>query len=121
MKHKIVGIIIAVIFALGVAGSILVLTAPKKDAVRILLHGEMLRAVDLSTAQDTTFDIRTDSGVNTVEIRDHRIRVKDADCPDQTCVSMGWLSSSAMPIVCLPHGLVIEFVEDAGDVDAITR
>ena len=34
---------------------------------------------------------------------------------------MGWLSNSAMPIVCLPHKLVIEFTEDTGGVDALTR
>ena len=56
-----------------------------------------------------------------MDIKDRQIRVKDADCPDKTCVGMGWLSSSSMPIVCLPHKLVIQFTDDTGDVDALTR
>mgnify|MGYP002522337011 CR=1 FL=1 len=121
MKHKIIGIIIAVIFALGVAGSILVLTAPEKSGVRILSNGEVIYTFDLSTAEDQTIEIPCGDHHNTVEIKDHRIRVADADCPDRTCVRMGWLSSSAMPIVCLPHHLVIEYTDDSDKIDAVTR
>ena len=120
MKLKIVGIIIAVIFVLGAAGSILVLTSHEKNTVRIVSDGEVLYTIDLSTAEDRVFDIPCGAHRNTVEIQDHRIRVRDADCPDQTCVRMGWLASSAMPIVCLPHHLVIEFTDSDG-VDAVTR
>lgn len=121
MKYKIIGGIIAGVFLLGVIGSVLVLTAQPKHTVRIVSDGEVLYTVDLSTADDTTFAVEYDGHENIVEIRDHRIRVKDADCPDQTCVKMGWLNSSSMPIVCLPHRLVIEFTDDTGDVDALTR
>ena len=121
MKHKLVGIIIAVIFVIGIVGSILILTAPPKSTVRILSHGEVIETVDLSAAEDRTFEIRTDEGVNTIEISDHRIRILSADCPDKTCVNMGWLSGSGTPIVCLPHHLVIEFTDSVGDVDAVTR
>ena len=75
---------------------------------------------DLKLTEDTVFDVAYQGHVNTVEIKDHKIHVKDADCPDQTCVKMGWLSSSSMPIVCLPHKMVIEFT-DGSDVDAVTR
>ena len=121
MKQKIVGIIIAVIFLAGIIGSALVLTAPEKNTVRILSGGEVLYTIDLSTSDDRVIEIASDNGHNTVEIQDHRIRVTDADCPDKTCVHMGWLSSSAMPIVCLPHQLVIEFADSTGGVDAVTR
>ena len=121
MKHKIVGIIIAVIFALGIIGSVLVLTSPAKSTVRILSNGEVLYTVDLNAAEDRTFEIAYGEHRNTVEIKDHRIRVLDADCPDKTCVRMGWLSSAAMPIVCLPHHLVIEFTDSDDGLDAVTR
>lgn len=121
MRHRIVLIVIAAIFVIGIVGSVLVLTAPEKNTVRILSDGEVVRTLDLSTAQDEVFDVPCEEGVNTVEIRDHRIRVLSADCPDSTCVNMGWLTSAAMPIVCLPHHLVIEFTDSAGGVDAVTR
>ena len=120
MKHKPFLIIIAVIFILGIIGSIWVLNAPQKTSVRVLSDGETVYAGDLSLAEDAVFDVSYQGHVNTVEIKDHQIHVLSADCPDQTCVKMGFLKSSAMPIVCLPHKLVIEFA-DGGDVDAVTR
>ena len=121
MRYKIIAIIIAAALALGIAGSILVLSAPAGDTVRIISNGETVRTVALSSADDEAFDIIYDGHVNTVEIKDHRIRVVSADCPDKTCVEMGWLTSSAAPIVCLPHRLVIEFASKGEGPDAVTR
>lgn len=121
MKYKIIGGIIAAVFLIGAVGSILVLTAQPKNTVRIVSDGEVLYTVDLSTAEDATFVINRGGQHNSVEIKDHKIRVSEADCPDQTCVKMGWLKSSSMPIVCLPHSLVIEFTDGTDDLDTLTR
>ena len=121
LKNKIIIIIAALIFAAGVAGSMIILNAPKKNTVIIKSDGKILYTLDLSREPDRTFEIKTDRGENTVEIKDGKIRVLSADCPDKTCVRMGWLESSAMPIVCLPHKLVIEFAENDDGVDAITE
>ena len=53
-----------------------------------------------------TFDL---SCSNTIQIQDGKICVQAAECPDQTCVHMGYLSDSGLPIVCLPNRLVIQF------------
>ena len=121
MKYKIIGGCIAAVLLLGIIGSVLVLTAQPKNTVRIISHGEVLYTIDLSAAQDQTITIEREGHENVVEIKDRMIRVKEADCPDKTCVKMGWLSNSSMPIVCLPHKLVIEFTDDTGDIDALTR
>ena len=120
MKNKIIIGIISILFLAGVVGSVVVFSMPTKSHIRVLSDEEVIYTADLTTAEDVVFDVAYEGHVNTVEIRDHRIRVKEADCPDQTCVRMGWLSSSSMPIVCLPHRLVIEFT-DSADVDAVTR
>ena len=60
MKHKILIIIIAVIFAAGVVGSVLVLNAPKKNIVRIKSGEEVLYTLDLSREGDRTFTVKTD-------------------------------------------------------------
>lgn len=121
MKNKIIYIIIAVIFAAGVIGSIAVMTAPSESVVKIVCDGEVRRTIDLSAAQDEIFELTENGCTNVIEIRDHRIHMLSADCPDQTCVRMGWLKSASMPIVCLPHHVVIEYEQGADDVDAVTR
>lgn len=121
MKNRVFIIIIIVIFLVGLAGSVLVWTAPAKNHVRVVSDDEVVYSADLSLTEDTTFDVAYEGHVNTVEIRDHQIRVLSADCPDQTCVRMGWLRGASTPIVCLPHRLVIEYTDDKDEIDAVTR
>lgn len=122
LKYKLLILAAAVIFVAGVAGSLWALGAPPKNTVLIKSGGRVLETLDLSREPDRTFSVKTDAGENVIEIKDGKIRVKSADCPDQTCVRMGWLSSAAMPIVCLPHDLVITFADGSGGaVDAIAE
>ena len=112
MKYKIIGGIIAAVFLIGVIGTIQVITAQPKNTVRIVSDGEVLYTIDLGTAKDDTLVIEKDGHHNTVEIKDRMIRVSEADCPDQTCVRMGTLKSEHLPLVCLPHKLIVRFAED---------
>ncbi len=43
---------------------------------------------------------------NSLQIKDGKVRMLSADCPDKRCVKQGW--TSALPIICLPNHLVIE-------------
>lgn len=124
MKYKILIGAVVLLFLGGIIGCLIVMNAPKKNTVTIKRDGEILYTLDLSREKNRSFDIEYKGSKNTVEIKDGKIRVKDADCPDKTCVKTGWLSSSAMPIVCLPNHLVIEFSDTAGsggEVDAVAR
>ena len=121
MKHRIVLTVCIALFALGLIGSAVVLLMPKKSTVVIRRDSEVLYTFDLSTTPDQTLVIPYGDSSNTVEIRDGAVRVKEAECPDKTCVNMGWLRSSAMPIVCLPNHLIIEFADADGGVDAISE
>ena len=69
MKYKILIIVIAVIFAAGIVGTIWVLNAPKKQFVRIKSGGKTLYTLDLSREPDRTIEIERGGGVNLVEIR----------------------------------------------------
>ena len=40
----------------------------------------------------------------------------EADCPDHICVYMGKLTTEGgMPIICMPHRLIIEIEDDGLD------
>ena len=78
--------------------------------------------VEIERKDAQTIEISRPDGSNTIVIENGEIRVSAADCPDQTCVQMGPLRSRAMPIVCLPHELVIRFAEETGDgLDALAQ
>ena len=47
-------------------------------------------------------------GTNRIVVEPGRICVSEANCPDGICISQGWLSDQDVPIVCLPHRLIIK-------------
>lgn len=110
----------ASLLLLGILGSVLVLRKQEADRVEIVQDGTVLYELDLAGEEDRVFDVEYEGHVNRIEIRDHRIRVLEADCPDQVCVRAGWLDSAA-PIVCLPHRLVIQAAEKEEELDAVAR
>lgn len=83
----------------------------------ISVDGEELYRIDLSTV-DAAYDITVDNqyGENTIHVEPGAISVSYADCPDGVCVSQGRLSQGGVPIICMPHRLVIQ-IEGSG-IDA---
>jgi len=102
----------AVLLALCAGAALLMRRdAAPRSIARIAVDGETWREIDLSAvADETSFDIETPGGWNTVTVRRGAICVSAADCPDQICVRQGWLEGGLVPIVCLPHRLVISLV-----------
>ena len=90
----------------------------------IYSDGELIKVLNLDEEPDSSFDIVSkNGGVNTLTIKNHDIRVEKADCPDGLCVKCGFARGNSLPIVCLPHKLVIEIREISGKeeaVDAVT-
>ena len=121
MRQKIwISAAFAALLLLGILGSVLVLRKQEADRVEIVQDGTVLYELDLAGEEDRVFDVEYEGHVNRIEIRDHRIRVLEADCPDQVCVRAGWLDSAA-PIVCLPRRLVIQAAEKEEELDAVAR
>ena len=117
----IVAALCALIFLGGIGGMLWNLTRSHGRQVEILQDGKILYTLDLAQAEDQTFTVTYGGRTNEIEIRDHQIRVKAADCPDQICVHMDWLE--AAPIVCLPNRLSIQYAdgEGASGLDAVAN
>ncbi len=92
---------------------------PKGKTVRILSGGELVEEIDLSTSPNRVFTVECADGSNTIVVEDGKIRVSEADCPDKICVRTGWLGN--VPIVCLPHKLVIEYSGGGDSADFAAR
>ncbi|NLT09114.1 MAG: NusG domain II-containing protein [Ruminococcus sp.] len=118
-RVKIIIVVVAVIF-IGAAAATFVLFGPGSEPdkgkdeplyVEIVRDGRVIEKLDLNSEKDRTFRIEDERGWNEVTIKDGRISITDADCPDHTCVKTGELRSEYVPIVCLPHKLMIRFAE----------
>ena len=53
-------------------------------------------------------EVQTDWGTNTVHVEPDGVSVTYADCPDLLCVQQGKITTSAIPIVCVPHHLTVQ-------------
>lgn len=97
--------------------SFVLLTGKKSGTVvQVISDGTVVQEIDLGrVAKEYSFTVDSPyGGHNTVLVQPGRICVSEADCPDQICVSQGWLEDQALPIVCMPHGLIITVKDPAG-------
>ncbi len=53
-------------------------------------------------------DIKTKYGFNRLEIHRDKLKVVEADCPDELDVKQGFIKNQGDIIVCLPNRLVVE-------------
>lgn len=88
----------------------------------IYQNGELLQTIRLDTlVGEYTFEISGDAGAtNTICVRPGSIAIVSASCPDQICVHQGFISTSLLPITCLPNRLVIRVREEAVTPDDTT-
>lgn len=109
----------AVAHAVGGAG-------PSGHAVATIARdGMAIETIDLDAVEDPyTLRLEDERGVNVVAVEPGRIRMAEADCPDEVCVHTGWIRDPATPIVCVPHGLTITVAREGDDgdgLDAVAR
>lgn len=103
---------IILIFFVSVAAALAItLKGPKSARVEILQDDQLLYILDVEKDAGKYRITDEKGGYNVVEVYGGEVFVAEADCPDQTCVKMGKLDSG-LPIVCLPHKLVIKFADE---------
>jgi len=89
----------------------------KKDRnnISVFVNGEQITQIDghrIDLNIPGTYTIGDTNGeYNIIEIKDHKVRCIDANCPDKICVSHGYLNPDIDNdmIVCAPHKLTIQY------------
>ena len=85
----------------------------------IWLDGVLVETVDL-TALTEEREIRVGEHV-TVLAAPGKVRVQHSDCPDKLCEHMGWTSSPAKPLICLPNRVTVAVLGVGAESDAVLR
>ncbi len=103
-KHWIflLGGVVAVCLAL----SAVFLGGSDADFVQVYSDGKLLYTLALGIDQQKT--VQSKYGTNVITVKEGKIAVTHADCPDGYCIKRGFCSGG-MQIVCLPNRLVIRF------------
>ncbi len=97
--------VVAVICA--AVGAMLLFSAQTAASVRVISEGKVLYTLPLS--EETRLEIVSAHGTNEITVKNGKVAVTQADCPDHYCMDRGFCAGGAQ-IVCLPNRLVLEFV-----------
>ncbi len=104
--------IIIFVFISALIASVMLLRHTDGNYIEIVQDNNVMYKLDLNVTKNQTIRIDDNNGgYNIVKIENGQIRISEADCPDKTCVNTGFLSSD-IPIVCLPHKLVIKYSDE---------
>ena len=112
-------ILAAAIFFVAVLtfGLQLLKTTDEYSEVEIQVNGELYGRYRLE--QDQEIDV---NDKNKVLIKDGKVRMEDADCPDQICVNHRAISRDRESIICLPNQTVVTIRGgEEPEVDEIAR
>ena len=110
MKTKFwIGILAAILIVSAIASATLFLPGKEASFAEVSSNGTANRVVSLKADQE--FTVPCPGGYNTVTVKNGKIAVTEASCPDQYCVRQGFCNSGR-DIVCLPNKLVISFMGD---------
>jgi len=117
MKTKYWIALLSVLFLLlGGLGIFLLIPSETADRAEILSNGKVIHTVDLHT--EATYTVTTDSGGwNVITVREGKIGVTEASCPDHYCMDRGFCAGGAQ-IVCLPNKMVIRFLGEQ-EIDGV--
>ena len=119
-KRLIISVIVAVLTVLSCCFLLFFSDKGSRKAAYIYSKGELLYSIDL-TGENKEFIIETDNGYNTVCLKDGKIGITEADCPDKTCIKTGFTDSPFIPVICMPHRLEIVIKSDAMETDGVSR
>ncbi|MBI4679850.1 MAG: NusG domain II-containing protein [Nitrospirae bacterium] len=76
---------------------------PSGNSVTVSLNNQPVYALSLN--EDVVVSVKGVLGENLVEIRNGKVRMKDAPCTNKLCVHQGWIDRGA--IVCLPNKVTV--------------
>lgn len=111
MKLNVVAVLVIVAVALAAATAANALGSAV-DARTAVIQDADGNTFTMPLSQDDVLTVASSAGTNVIEVQAGKVRVSEADCPNQDCVEQGWISKAGQQIVCLPHKLVVNIADE---------
>ena len=111
MKLNVVAVLVIAAVALAVAAAANALGSAV-DARTAVIQDADGNTFTMPLSQDDALTVASSAGTNVIEVQAGKVRVSEADCPNQDCVEQGWISKAGQQIVCLPHKLMVNITDE---------
>lgn len=113
MKKKEKLFILSILLIAGLLWLVLQLFGSRDyGQIKISVDGDVFGTWSLSENQVISIH-----DTNICEIKDGKVRMTDATCPDHLCISQGAVDARGGMIVCLPNKVVIEGIKENSSSD----
>ena len=110
--------IVLVVAVLSVAVVVLVVTGSHgKEGSYVSVMVQNTEIARYSLDVDGIYAIN--GGTNTIEIKDGRVRMLEAECPNHLCVHQGWVRFEGQSIVCLPNKVTVSVCGTGESLDFV--
>lgn len=86
--------------------------------VVIEVDGEIYADYDMDEVKGIIPISTPNGGENLVWVQEDLVFMDSANCPDQTCVKQGVIKDGTVPIVCLPHKVIVRIEGGKTGLDA---
>lgn len=113
MNPKRYAVLFTAVVLLSIAAHLFLTTRTSQSKIATIYQNQVLiETIDLSQTAPPRMIYITDGGhENHIEVVDGAVAVVWANCPTQICVAHGPIRDGLLPIICLPHRLVISIAE----------
>jgi len=106
----------------GIGLNLTQLSAAGAQEALVYKEGKLVQSVRLRPGYHEELRLGGAERYNLIVADNGRVKIAEADCPDQLCVRTGWVNAAPQQIVCLPYRVVIKVVSTIpADVDEITK
>ena len=86
--------------------------------VTVSINGETVKTYDLNADRI----VELNDGSNIMQIKQGKVDMIEANCPDKLCVHQKAISKNNESIICLPNKVVLQIVSrDESELDAVTN
>lgn len=83
----------------------------KQEFGKVIYNNQVLFYFDVN--KNDTYEFEGAYGHMHLEVKDGSFRVYDVECPNQTCVGMGWIHKddlfASIGIVCIPNQIIVVY------------
>ena len=113
-------LIAALALAVLGSGAWLIFGQNAADDPRVVIEvdGEIYADYDMDEVKGIIPISTPNGGENRVCVQEDLVFMDSANCPDQTCVKQGVIKDGTVPIVCLPHKVIVRIEGGKTGLDA---
>ena len=113
-------ILAVLVLAVVASGAWIFFGKSSADNPRVVIEvdGEVYASYDMDEVTGIIPISTPNGGENRLWVQEDLVFMDDANCPDQTCVKQGVIKDSTVPIVCLPHKVIVRIEGGESGLDA---